>query len=732
MDNAIDLSGEAGGRRGSTEFRGPLILAAPALADGEADDVPVEFGIAGEDGAFTYEVLVKFDMLPSESPQWAMSLISMDNERSGERLFNFRIESSELLVFLPLQRSVGGAALAAIPSDGPHAIDTKSWFHVAVAYDGREGVSNNTSLYWTRLEAAGGQAHLIGRGTLMGDFKPATADFTIGNEARTQWGNREAEPLVGLIDEVRISSIARDPSDFLFVPQTERRNPSRDLSLDSSSAALEIGLSAMWVDGRQVSPYPRSSGLVLPPGLHRVEFDFGVPENRLRKQALLNYRLWGVDERWSQSERGMRTLWEVLDREGRVISLQQSSELGNSRGWQTGIEDSTFTTRSEPIRLPEGARSLRLSISSGVPDTTGTLVIDNISLFTDGRKLDWWPNPEFAEGRDVRTPAGTPAGWERSGATPAIARMIQRDANAALALIDGDQTTSGTWSCTCKLPSQIREGKTIVATWEELYSVFGGTSYRATFLNVPAGDFCFEVAAATLDEKPVSSYLRLPFSVRSRIIERPAFWAALAALVVILAALAAVAEMRRRQLRKLAAFRVKNALADDRARIARDMHDDLGTRITRLTMNLALLDRDIDRDANAARERAGRLTAVARDLVSSMDGLVWSIDPANDNLDEFAERMVRLGEEVFEGSEVRCEFDVPTMLPHWPMRAAARHHLFLAIKEALHNVLQHAGPCRVKLQMRLADEEMIVVVEDDGSGFNTTAPRSGNGLNNFE
>ena len=71
------------------------------------------------------------------------------------------------------------------------------------------------------------------------------------------------------------------------------------------------------------------------------------------------------------------------------------------------------------------------------------------------------------------------------------------------------------------------------------------------------------------------------------------------------------------------------------------------------------------------------------------------------------------------------------ILPDWPMRAALRHHLFLAVKEALHNIVQHAGPCQAVLRLRLEEESLVVVVEDNGRGFENGGLPSGNGLTNL-
>lgn len=712
------------------DYKGAILLAAPELANHGADNAPDDFTYAAADGAFTLEALVRFAVPPSDIENVAGGLLTMDGDTLDHRIFNFRVERSGFLAFIPLVTygTGGGGALAAIPTTGPHAVNTHDWFHLAVTYDGNEGTPNNLTLYWTRLDEPRESAHVIGHGILFDDLL-GVSDFALGNEARGHIGE---EPFPGLIDEVRISSVARDRTDFLFVPERQRRTPDLLATTGLPVQPLRIELSSMLAD--QVAVDHTGEGpIALPPETRRLDFDFSVDPDQVRSPVRFRCRLKGLQEEWTETGRGMWLLCEVLDAEGRELSQVRRPFLGASPGWRTGVEDSAFHLWSEPVFVAGNARAVRITFSSGAADNAGTAAIDEMKLIRSGPespKENLLGNFGFERGEQTHLPHGTPSDWKREGTGPNIARLVHRGDNPALALVDGDDTAWGAWTSTVAV-SPPPEGEILILEGREKFNVIGGQRNRATYTNVPPGDYVFEVVAATVHEDPVGSAVAVPFSIRAPLWAEPWFWASTATVVVGLVALTVVADLRRRQSRKLGVLRVQNALAGDRARIARDMHDDLGTRITRLTMNLALLDRDIGRDVTQARERVGTLSAAARDLVTSMDGLVWSIDPANDNLDEFAERLARLSEEVLEGSAVRCDLDIPMLLPDWPMRAAPRHHLFLAVKEALHNLLRHAGPCRAKLSLRLGEGFLEIVIEDDGRGFDPSAAANGNGLANL-
>lgn len=728
LGTGVSFNHDAGGQRGSFQFKGAILLAAPELANGNADNAPASFRFAGREGAFTIEALVHFDVLPSDAGSVAMDIVSMDGE-GNDRVFNFRVESSGFLAFVPL--SSRGGALAAIPTTGPHAVNTSDWFHIAVTYDGKEGLANNIKLYWTRLDSAQPSAHLIGRGTLADDLGVKTADFSIGNEARTWDGNAEGEPFRGVVDEVRISSVARDPAEFLFVAPGLRSRAGTASGKDSRP--LNLRLSGMIVDGKEVDLPSPGSALSLPPGLHRVSIDFGIPPEQLNQPATFRCRLKGLDERWNESGRGMAMTCEVLDEYDAVVSAVQFPVLGASRGWQTSVEDSTMTRRSEPFQVPSSGKSIRITLASGTDDTTGIFVIDDLNLFMKQpgvESVPIWENPRFDKGAQMESPAGVPEHWLRGGSAPTIARVAKTSSGVSIALVDGDQAASGIWTRTQRLPKIAPGGETMLLTWNGMYNVIGGSLQRATFVNLPPGDYSFEAIATSGVDARAGSHVALPFKIRAPLSDRPWFWAVVAACVVGSLAVGIVAHLRHKAAKKLHKMRVQNALAQDRARIARDLHDDLGTRVTMLTMNASLAQRDIERSPSEALRHLGNLSASARDLVAAMDGMVWVVDPTNDTLDHLGQHLAGLAQEIFRDSQVRCLVEIPHVLPALTLRSDFRNHVSLAVKEALHNILRHAGPCEATLSLEVATDRLEIVISDNGRGFDTTSPDAGNGLGN--
>ncbi len=171
----------------------------------------------------------------------------------------------------------------------------------------------------------------------------------------------------------------------------------------------------------------------------------------------------------------------------------------------------------------------------------------------------------------------------------------------------------------------------------------------------------------------------------------------------------------------------ERAVASERTRIARDIHDEVGAELAQIGL---LADIGAGVQAELAGERFHQIANRARHLVAVMDEIVWAVNPQNDNLTRLADYLCLMADELFYDSPVRLHKEVPTQLPAFPIRAEVRHDLTLAVKEALANVLKHAHASNARLRLIWNQPELMISVEDDGCGFDTKLPSQGNGLGN--
>lgn len=253
----------------------------------------------------------------------------------------------------------------------------------------------------------------------------------------------------------------------------------------------------------------------------------------------------------------------------------------------------------------------------------------------------------------------------------------------------------------------------------------------ASYPQLPPGQYTFRFTACNNDgiwnETPVA----FAFTVK------PALWQmwwfrlgalALFALAVALAARYAATVRMRRRLQRL---EQAHAVERERARIARDLHDDLGARLTRMSYQTDLAAAELGERSPQA-EDLRSVADQARQATRALDEAVWLIHPGKESLRHLVEYIGQYANEFFRHSSIHCRRDLPRELPEWPLPAEWRHHLFLAVKEALNNAHKHSGATEIWIRVRFEPPDLQIQIEENGRGFATaTANGAGNGLANL-
>ena len=240
---------------------------------------------------------------------------------------------------------------------------------------------------------------------------------------------------------------------------------------------------------------------------------------------------------------------------------------------------------------------------------------------------------------------------------------------------------------------------------------------RAAFYSLlPAGTYRFRVTACDNSGVWTRQEAALGFVVE------PFFWqtwwfrlGVLGALVASVVAVVRYVSFRRLRLR-LRRLEQETAVQKERARIAKDLHDDLGAHLSQIAMLSELAQSDYHKPEQA-HGHIDLIFRTARSVTRSLDEIVWAVNPRNDSLDRFAAHLCTFAPEFLRAAGIRCRLDVPMDLPGTPLPANVRHHLYLAFKEALHNVVKHAGATEVWLRLQVGARELTLIIEDNGRGF---------------
>ncbi len=191
---------------------------------------------------------------------------------------------------------------------------------------------------------------------------------------------------------------------------------------------------------------------------------------------------------------------------------------------------------------------------------------------------------------------------------------------------------------------------------------------------------------------------------------------------------------RRRMRHKLEAAQRQQAIERERTRIAKDIHDHLGANLTRISLLSQSAHGELENPVQAA-VQLDRIYETSRELTRAMDEIVWAVNPQHDTLDSLANYLGNFAQDYLVPIRIRCRLEVPLQLPHLPISAEMRHNIFLAFKEALHNVVKHSGATEVLVSLATSPEAFSLVLRDNGRGFDPAAvtprPGRGNGLKNM-
>ena len=256
----------------------------------------------------------------------------------------------------------------------------------------------------------------------------------------------------------------------------------------------------------------------------------------------------------------------------------------------------------------------------------------------------------------------------------------------------------------------------------------GVTTQRvAHYTNLRPGSYRFEVIAANHHGVWNPTPASFAFSLAPHFYETWPFYFLCAAVVI--GAAAGVQAYRLRWQRRLLKLDEQRALANERTRIARDLHDDLGTALTGLALELDVIGREA-RESPPVAEHLGETAQRTRDLAERMREVVWSVNPQCDTLSSLASFLEQQISQFLRATDVRVRLDFPEDIPAMPLAAEARHQLALSVREALTNVVRHARASEVVVTLAIVNQTLIVQVKDNGRGFEERE-QSGHGLENM-
>jgi signal transduction histidine kinase len=326
-----------------------------------------------------------------------------------------------------------------------------------------------------------------------------------------------------------------------------------------------------------------------------------------------------------------------------------------------------------------------------------------------------------------------PAGWMHDGTRPSMAKIVKLGQDPqieAFAIVDVDKSSHGEWHNIMESAPAVAPGDNLVVEWNEMYSMGSGIPHEAVYSGLSAGHYKFLVRGVDVMGMFTGGESSVGIFVPQPIWKTPWFWGAL--LVALTAMIAGISRyfvwhrMRREMLR----LKQQRVLETERLRIAHDIHDDLGARITQISL-LSAMAQENTSFPDMARADFDKVSKMSRELVAALYETVWAVNPENDNLEALGNYLCQMVKQSCERTVLRCRFHVLDLPHDVQVSSQTRHNISMAVKEAVHNIIKHAKASEVTIRMVFADGFLEVTVHDDGSGFDLNGINRGNGLANM-
>lgn len=257
------------------------------------------------------------------------------------------------------------------------------------------------------------------------------------------------------------------------------------------------------------------------------------------------------------------------------------------------------------------------------------------------------------------------------------------------------------------------------------------TLRSADYSRLPAGNYAFEVEARNGDG-PWNECAR-PFLMVVPPFIWETWWFRSLALIILLSFVIVIARYIsfRRLQQKLKILQQQRALDQERARIARDLHDDLGGSLTEVSLLVKMLDH-YQHQPQKVSGAVRQIASTVRHVNESLDQIVWAINPRNDTLPNLIGFMGQSSMEFLRNAGIKCEMDLPDHAPEWILTPEERHNLFLAVKEAINNIVRHSHADEARIQMSLEKRVLKILIQDNGCGMNGSSERyCSDGLRNM-
>jgi signal transduction histidine kinase len=248
-----------------------------------------------------------------------------------------------------------------------------------------------------------------------------------------------------------------------------------------------------------------------------------------------------------------------------------------------------------------------------------------------------------------------------------------------------------------------------------------GNNRTVSYNKLKGGDYTFRLKCVFQEDKNSTEELSVRFSIDKPFNQTIWFY------LLILAMVFGIFYLIYR-------IRVNRLLAIEKIRfgLSRDLHDDMGSTLSTINILSVIAEEKLQHDTQLSRDYLKRINGISQQMMESMDDIIWSINPVNDNMDKVIVRMREFAAGILEPQNISLRFEASENVSHTGIKMRGRRDLFLIFKEAINNSAKYSQAKNVLIQIEIRNKSLVLNISDDGKGFELSQDKFGNGLLNMK
>lgn len=489
---------------------------------------------------------------------------------------------------------------------------------------------------------------------------------------------------------------------------------------------ISIGPNSKEIGGDLLSTERDHNPIEIPTTAQSLEFQFSENDEKGRITTRLRYRLEGYDQSWRDLpfETGAKISIQFTDSGDKIVGTKDFKLEGETPGWRGSLEDSDFLDARHIFTTPKRAVAARIIFYGPIGEAAmGILALAQCTLTateaSTGEQI--LHDLSVKEGDDLEEELGTPKRWSREGSSAGMAILYnfpEKQPHPLLMISDTDPYSYALWATDRNHRIPMTGGQLLELRYKIAHSIGSSGTGIANYPKLEPGRYRFRVAAARTNGELTGEEISLPIDVVPPFYQTWEFWVTTTVISLLGVTWIRRIVAQRLMQNRLAEIEQEQALEHERSRIARDLHDDIGARLTEIAMQSDLVKQDLSREINPNTiRRIESVCSSAIGLTRSVDEIVWAVNPENDTLDHFVNYLSQTAEEFLDAAGIRIRFRIPTELPPVSLSGKMRHNLFLVVREALNNIVKHTKSDLVTLEIQYKEKALTITVIDNGSGF---------------